>query len=422
MNFMNKFWVIVSDVYKKNIKSFGFLTMVLTPIVMLLIIGGIFYFISQSENELPEIAVLTSDQEIQTLLAAQEDQFTVNADITTKEAAEEAMEQEELDGYLEVESENQMVTANYVDMSSSDPLDTTVVTSILTSIQLSRKATEYGLTQQEAMELMSPAAISTETINFEEGEMTNQDSTAETIKMWSSYVVGIAIFIFIINYASIIGTEIASEKGTRIMEVILSSVTSTVHFFGKLAGILLVCLTQIIIYIVLALIVYPFIKNIDFVQDLLTGVDIGTLLSNLLGTTLIYFVLGIILYAGLAAFFGSLVTKIEDVSKAVTPLIFLAMIGFYGGLFAFASPDQAIVKIGSQIPFFTPFIMPFRVASETVSTAGIVISIIVMIIFTVLCTLLSLVMYRSNVLVYSDTGMIKTMKTSFSILKNERKK
>ena len=419
---MNKFWVIVRDVYKKNIKSFGFLTMVLTPIVMLLIIGGIIYFISQSENEIPEIAVLTSDQEIQTLLAAQEDQFTVDPDITTKEAAEEAMEQEELDGYLEVESENQMVTANYVDMSSSDTVDTTVLTSILTSIQLNRKATEYGLTQQEAMELMSPAAISTETINFEEGEMTNQDSTAETIKMWSSYVVGIAIFIFIINYASIIGTEIASEKGTRIMEVILSSVTSTVHFFGKLAGILLVCLTQIIIYIVLALIAYPFIKNLDFVQDLLTGVDIGTLLSNLLGTTLIYFVLGIILYAGLAAFFGSLVTKIEDVSKAVTPLVFLAMIGFYGGLFAFASPDQAVVKIGSQIPFFTPFIMPFRVASETVSTAGIVISIIVMIVFTVLCTLLSLVMYRSNVLVYSDTGMIKTMKTSFSILKNERKK
>ena len=103
-------------------------------------------------------------------------------------------------------------------------------------------------------------------------------------------------------------------------------------------------------------------------------------------------------------------------------MVFLALIGFYGGLFAFASPNQLIVKIGSQIPLFTPFIMPFRVASETVSTAGIVISIIVMVVFTVLCTLLSLVMYRSNVLVYSDAGMMKTMKTSFSILKNERKK
>lgn len=419
---MDKFWVIVSDVYKKNIKSFGFLTMVLTPIVMLLIIGGIIYFISQSENEIPEIAVLTSDQEIQTLLATQEDQFTINPEITTKEAAEEAMEQEELDGYLEVESENQLVTANYVDMSSSDTLDTTILSSLLTSVQLNRKASKYGLSQQEAMELMSPAMISTETISFEDGGVTSQDSTAETIKMWSSYIVGIAIFIFIMNYASIIGTEIASEKGTRIMEVILSSVSSTVHFFGKLAGILLVCLTQIIIYIVLVLIVYPLIKNIDFVQEFFEGIDVGALLNNLLGTTLIYFILGIILYAGLAAFFGSLVTKIEDVSKAVTPLIFLALIGFYGGLFAFASPNQTIVKIGSQIPFFTPFIMPFRVASETVSTAGIVISIIVMIIFTVLCTLLSLVMYRSNVLVYSDAGMIKTMKTSFNILKNERKK
>lgn len=422
MSSMNKFWVIVNDVYKKNIKSFGFLTMVLSPIVMLLIIGGIIYFISQSENDIPEIAVLTSDQEIQTLLATQENQFTINSEITTKEAAEKAMEQEELDGYLEINSDNQLVSANYVDTSGSDTLDTAVLTGLLTSIQLNRKATEYGLTQQEAMELMSPANLTTETIRFEDGGITSQDSTAETIKMWSSYVVGIAIFIFIMNYASIIGTEIASEKGTRIMEIILSSVSSTTHFFGKLVGILLVCLTQIIIYVVLALVAYPFIKNITFIQEFFEGIDMGSLLSNLLGTTLIYFVLGIILYAGLAAFFGSLVTKIEDVSKAVTPLVFLALIGFYGGLFAFASPNQLIVKIGSQIPLFTPFIMPFRVASETVSTTGIVISIIVMVLFTIICTLLSLVMYRSNVLVYSDAGMMKTMKTSFSILKNERKK
>ena len=419
---MNKFWVIVSDVYKKNIKSFGFLTMVLSPILMLAIIGGIFYFISQSENETPEIAVLTTDQEVQALLATQEDQFIINNEITTKEAAEKAMEQETLDGYLEVESENQLISAKYVDTPESDTLDPALLTSLLTTLQLNRKATEYGLTQQEAMALMSPASLSTETISFESGAATSKDNTAETIKMWSSYVVGIAIFIFIINYASIIGTEIASEKGTRIMEVILSSVSSTVHFFGKLAGILLVCLTQIIIYVVIALVAYPFIKNITFIQELFQGIDVGALLSNLIGTTLIYFVLGIILYAGLAAFFGSLVTKIEDVSKAVTPLIFLAMIGFYGGLFAFASPNQLIVKIGSQIPLFTPFIMPFRIASETVTTAGIVISIIVMIVFTLLCTILSLMMYRSNVLVYSDAGMMKAIKTSLSILRNERKK
>ena len=149
MSSMNKFWVIVNDVYKKNIKSFGFLTMVLSPIVMLLIIGGIIYFISQSENDIPEIAVLTSDQEIQTLLATQENQFTINSEITTKEAAEKAMEQEKLDGYLEINSDNQLVSANYVDTSGSDTLDTTVLTSLLTSIQLNRKATEYGLTQQD---------------------------------------------------------------------------------------------------------------------------------------------------------------------------------------------------------------------------------------------------------------------------------
>lgn len=143
------------------------------------------------------------------------------------------MEQEKLDGYLEVESENQLISAKYVDTPESDNLDSALLTSLLTTLQLNRKATEYGLTQQEAMALMSPASLSTETISFESGAATSKDNTAETIKMWSSYVVGIAIFIFIINYASIIGTEIASEKGTRIMEVILSSVSSTVHFLGS---------------------------------------------------------------------------------------------------------------------------------------------------------------------------------------------
>lgn len=72
--------------------------------------------------------------------------------------------------------------------------------------------------------------------------------------------------------------------------------------------------------------------------------------------------------------------------------------------------------------FFIPFIMPFRVTSETVSTAGIVVSIMMMIVFTSLYTLLLLIIYRSSVLVYSDARMMKTMKTSWSILKNERKK
>jgi len=417
---MNKFKVIVAEVYKKNVKSAGFISMVLSPIVILAIVGIIIYFVGSSFSEPSKIALLTDDQEIQTILQNEPEKFKVNQKIATKEAAEEAMRADTLDGYLEVTIENSIINGRYVHTSSNQALDTVTLETLLSGIQLNRTALMLGLSQEEVMQLMSPAQVEDQVVQFEGDVISNQNDADTSIKMWSAYIVGIAVFIFIINYASIIAQEIASEKGTRIMEVILSSVSSSVHFFGKLVGILLVCLTQVIIYALVGLAAYQIGKSFDIVQERLKGIDIGALLQGLLGYSAIYFVLGIILYAAIAAFLGSLVSKIEDVNKAVTPLVFLSMIGFYGGMFAFASPTQMIVKIGSYIPFFTPMIMPFRVASGTVSTGENWIAIGLMVVFTILCTYLSLMLYRSNVLVYSDAGMFKTMKASWKIMRNEK--
>ena len=69
-----------------------------------------------------------------------------------------------------------------------------------------------------------------------------------TVQYVVSYVATIVLFIIILTYAQIIAQEIASEKGTRIMEVILSSTTAQKHFYGKLTGVLLVALTQMALY------------------------------------------------------------------------------------------------------------------------------------------------------------------------------
>ena len=419
---MNKFAIIVEEVYKKNVKSVGFISMVLSPIVILLIIGAVIYFVGSSFSEPPTIALITNDQEIRTALEAETEEFKVAKKVTSIVEAEKQMKAEKLDGYLEIAIENDSINGNYVHTSSGQSLDLSSLQSVLSVTQLNRTASQLGLTEAEVAKLMAPAKLDDRVIRFEGENITSQNDQDTSIKMWSAYVVGIAVFIFIINYASIIAQEIASEKGTRIMEIILSSVSSSVHFFGKLVGILLVCLTQVVIYGVIGLVAYQFGQSFEPVQQVLQGIDIKELLQGLLGYSIVYFVLGIILYAAIAAFLGSLVSKIEDVNKAVTPLVFLSMIGFYGGMFAFASPTQMIVKIASYVPFFTPMIMPFRVASETVSTAGNLLSIALMVIFTILCSYVSLMLYRSNVLVYSDSGMFKTMKASWSIMRNEKKK
>ena len=395
---MNKFKVIAGEVYKKNVKSAGFISMVLSPIIILAIVGLVIYFVGSSFDEVPKIALITTDSEISTALESNKEQFDVNKKIKTKEAAEKAMKNEQLDGYLVIKTENDRIDAQYVHTSVAKTIDMMSLEVLLTNTQLNRIALKLDLTQEEVMQLKSSANVEDRVIHFEGETVSNQNNSDTSIKRWSAYVVGIAVFLFIINYSSIIAQEIASEKGTRIMEIVLSSVSSSVHFFGKLIGILLVCLTQVIIYGVIGFIAYQVGKQFELVQTIMQGINIKELLQGLLGYSAIYFVLGIVLYASIAAFLGSLVSKIEDVNKAVTPLIFLSMIGFYAGMFAFASPNQLIVKIASYIPFFTPMVMPFRVASETVTNTGNILAILFMIVFTVLCSYVSLILYRSNIL------------------------
>lgn len=414
---MNKFWVIVAQVYRKNVKSLGFVTMMLSPIVLLGIIAAIFQYIDNTETAIPNIAVLSDSPEIVELLQQEDEYFTVEKDITDVDEAEKWMEQEELDGYLTVTRENSTLSASYVDMTDSESLDLNYLNAILANIQINLQAEELGLTPQDISSLVAPPTIETSTIAFEDGQILYGDQTEQNIKIGAAYVISIAIFMFIMTYSSIIAEEIASEKGTRIMEVILSSVDSTTHFFGKLTAIFFICLTQIVFYALIVVVALQF----EVVANLLPeGIDLFETLKSVVGVSLYYFIMGIFLYAVIAAFLGSLVSKIEDVSKAVTPIVFIALIGFYGGMFALVNTTHPIIKIGSHIPFFTPFIMPFRIAAETAVNSEVWLSMITMLVFTILVTFVSLMLYRSNVLIYSDTGIFKTIQTSINNVRNDR--
>lgn len=397
--------------------------MVLSPIILLGIIALIIYFVDRSfESEEPtSIAVISEETAIQDMFTSADLPIEVASDITSVEEAEEAMVEEEVEGYLLLETTNNQIQGEYIHTEGSAADTIAILNNVLSSYQVQMKGAEVGLTPEEVMGLVAPVEVEETVVRVEEGQVSDQDSLGNMLQRWSAYAVSIAVFIFIMTYAGIIAEEVASEKGTRIMEVILSSVSSTAHFFGKLSGVLLICLTQIAIYVVLGLIAWPFIRDMDIVQQVLGSIDLSEVLQALLGYTLIFFLLGVVMYVVLAAFFGSLVTKIEDVNKSVTPIVFLAMIGFYGGLFAFASPDQPVVVVLSYIPFFTAFIIPFRIAADTVSNMGIWLSIVGSTAFAALLTYLSLMMYRSNVLIYSDTNMFQTIKRSWKVMQSDRK-
>ncbi|MFL2077454.1 ABC transporter permease [Marinilactibacillus psychrotolerans] len=418
---MDKFWVITKEVYKKNVKSIGFLIMVLAPVLVAVVGIAVGYFISEDQKnaEPAPIAVISESSTIQEMLSQENEMYDVQDDIVTENAAEEALLDESIDGYLIISENAGVIKAKAVHTDSLTNV-LPVLNEQLSNYQTLLRARELNLSQEQVMSLSEPVMIEESIVNIEDGNLNEEENTDTFVQEFGAYFVSIAIFGFIMSYASIIAEEVASEKGTRIMEIILSSATATNHFFGKLAGVMLVLMTQITFYLIIGGAAYFIAKDMSFLQELTAGIDIWSVIQGLMGYTIVFFITGVLMYIILAAFLGSLASKMEDVNKAVTPIVFLALIGFYVGMFAFAAPENIVPVIFSYIPIFTPFVMPFRIASETVDTLGIWLSIFGTIAFTALLTYLSLIFYRANVLIYSDGGIIKSMKRSWGVLKSNR--
>lgn len=419
---MSKFWIIALDVYKKNIKSVSFLIMVLAPFLLI----GVMYAavtLSGGFSEAEKIGIVSDNPAVAEQLSQTEIEDFVFKTVDSKAAAEKQLKNEEIEGFLILDTANEEIKGTLYTESSLGSTTDLMIQQILNSIQSSVNAGKLNLTAEQVASLQQPASFTKTKVTFDgDGKMsTGVDNTG--VQTVISFAVTIILWVIIMTYASIIAQEIASEKGTRIMEVILSSTKAQTHFYGKLTGVILVAFTQIIIYVLATVLGYNQFKNLDIVKEFLSGISLDSILGSFIWFTIILIILGIFVYSVLAALCGSLVSKPEDTPKAVQPIIYLAMVGYFIGLtLGTADPQNIIIKITSYVPFISSFIMPIRLATETVSIAGALISTAILLVFGILLTLFSAKLYKSNVLVYSEGGVIKSLKQSISILQNERKK
>lgn len=414
---MNKFWVITSDVYKKNVKSVSFFIMLLVPFM----IGGIGYisghFASQA-GSVDKIGLFSEEPELQTLPESEAYEFVL---VDSVEDAETELYQENIDAFLVLSKEDNSIQG---ELFSETTLGTSVeltIQQILSGIQSTIRAQELGLTSEEVLSLNTPATFSKQNVSFNDaGEMVlgEDNSAAQYLISFASTII---LFVFIITYVGIIAQEIASEKGTRIMEVILSSTRAQIHFYGKLTGVLLVALTQLAVYAVAFVISYQWIKDMEFVQNFLGNLSLQSILGNFFVFTIIFTILGILIYSVLAAFCGSLVNKAEDTSKVILPVTYLSLAGYMLGLTVGSmDPNNIVIRVTSYIPFLSSYIMPLRLANETVGIGGALASVAILAVTTLLLTLGCAKMYKSNVLVYNDNGIIATLKQSIRLMASQK--
>lgn len=416
---MNKMMIILKNVYKKNIKSLAFLIMAIAPFIIL----GIFYVTQNTfgnGNEVSKIGVVGVDSSIaENNKQNREEGFELSS-IADENAAKTKLEKKKIDGYILMGLNDQGIDGKVYSLSSLGSDVENSLNQFINQMQLSFQAQKLNLPNTQVKELVRPATFSVSTIKFKDGKMEKETGDSK-IQVVISFLTTMIMFIFIMTYSSIIAQEIASEKGTRIMEVLISSMRAQAHFYGKLLGILLVAFTQLIIYIVALILGYKLFGNVTIIQNIIGNLSIGNIFEKNILIIIAFLVFGILLYSVLAALCGSLVNKPEDTAKAIQPVMYISFIGYMLDIvLGVANPSNTIFKVASYIPFISSYCMPVRIATNSVEFSEVIISLVVLIFSTVALTIISSRLYKSNILVYNEKGGFSTLKESLLIIKSEK--
>ncbi|KRM83360.1 ABC transporter permease [Liquorilactobacillus vini] len=416
---MNKYWIVTSQVYRKNLKSGSWLSLVLSPLILLAIVIGIGWYVSQSDQP-AQVAVVTDNPAIaQTLKKAND--ADIHYQSLSAAQAKRKLKHESITGILTIKTEPD-ISAKYVELANAETsADLSKMRAALTSLKTSQAASRLKLTSAQLQALTTPAQVQKKTVAIENGKQVAKSNSASAANY--AFATGLTIFIMLIItvYGQMLAQEIATEKGSRIMEILLSSVSATTQFFAKLTAILLLLVTQLAIYVIAGGLSWTWLKQQSFVEDILPAVDLSVFWSTTSLMAILFFIIGTMTFAVLAALLGSLVANQEQVNTAVMPISLLALAGYFLSLMAQAG-DSMLIKVFSYIPFINVELMPVRLALQHTTLLAAGISLVIAVIFLIVFTFIVVKVYQTNVLVYSEAGIIKAIRQSFRIWQAEWKK
>ncbi|WP_061852919.1 ABC transporter permease [Streptococcus oralis] len=397
---MRNMWVVMKETYLRHVKSWSFFFMVISPFLFLALSVGIGFLQGSSMAKNSKIAVVTTVPSVEEGLKGTNG---INFDYKDEASAQAAIKDEKIKGYLTIDQEDSVIKAVYHGETSLETGIKLAVTNKLNELQYQLNRSAANLSQEQEKRLA-------QTVDFTE----KIDESKENKKMVQTIAaagLGFFLYMILITYASVTAQEVASEKGTKIMEVVFSSIRASHYFYARMLALLLVILTHIGIYVVGGLTAILLFKDIPILAQ--SGIlnHLGEAFSL---NTLLFVLVSLFMYVVLAAFLGSMVSRPEDSGKALSPLMILIIAGFVGVTSLGAAGDNLVLKIGSYIPFISTFFMPFRAINGYASDLEAWISLAITVVFAVTATAFIGRMYASLVLQTDDLGLWKSFKRALA--------
>ncbi len=374
---MHKFWVVFKNEYNQVVKKKSFIVgILLTPALMAVFTLLPAYMARKSASTTEYLAIMDQSQtkvgeifakslENYKLEDGQTPHYIVDTLIELNSAESELFEKA-LDSLKTVLNNDEIKYVAVFKPGFEDSDTNMLLVSNSEGIktvgrferEISKIAATYRLEKSDINLSVDSVLALTRRVSLPQQDAKGESVGFET-KWFASMMFVMVIYFIIIGYGQVIMRSVIEEKSSRIMEVLVSSVTPFQLMLGKVLGLGGATLTQLFIWIILGAIVYLGSGALAFAID--PGVSHVIFNPVVLVFFGLFMIFGYIMFSTLFALVGSIVNSDKEAQNYIFPVTMLLVVPFIVGISIIQDPNSDMARYMSMIPFFTPTLMMMRI-------------------------------------------------------------
>lgn len=425
----NKFWFLTKMSLEKKIKSKTFIIVNILLFIVLaalmnidkivLFFGGNFdkqnnIMIVDNTNKTYEIFKNTMEKEETIIDTGLKYKITKIDD--EKKARKKVKKDEDIVIVINEDDDNiiktTMITYGYINSNLYQ-----LINSSITIAKQNLAMEEVGISPDDLNKISKSVEIKREYVEKNKSE---EEEKNEFVMGVVTPIVILPFFMLITLVVQMVGAEINEEKSTRSMEIIISNVSTKVHFFSKILASNLFIVMQCLLLGVYSLIgmllrggkSLDSIQNIDAISQVTSGIDINGILNSVISDipmVIILMVITLFGYSLIAGILASMTTNMEDFQQLQTPIFVVSLVGFYLAIMNSMFDGALFIRIFSYVPFISAILSPSLLVTGVIGFKDILLSILLMVVVIYLLIKYGLKIYKEGILNYSSTKLWKKM-------------
>ena len=430
---MNKIGIIIAREFNERVRKKSFIiSTLLMPILMLGMMAAPTLMMLFAKGEHKQIIVLDDSHRIAERLTGDEELEFLIGDTPLEQARADS----EIFGVLWIGEdivENPSNVKLYTNSSSSMSLESNISSQMERIIEQERLK-RYGIENLEQIIEDVKANVTLTTYRNDLAEEGAEEATSSGVAYLLGLVLGMMLYMFLMIYGSMVMTSVIEEKGSRVLDVLVSSVKPFELMMGKILGVASVAVTQIAIWAVLvcglSAAVLPALMPEDVMQTVQAveagtmtsaeaGIDADMLSAVALATDpvklvmmfvwlLLFLVGGFLFYSAMFAAVGSAVDSIQDASQLQTPITVPIILALILAMSVFNDPSSSLAFWGSVVPFTSPVVMMARIPFG-IPTWEIVLSLVLLYISVAGMAWMAGKIYRVGVFMHGKKPTLKEL-------------